>query len=39
MRMYDVKSGSIKIDGVDVRVYTQRSLRREIGIVSQDTVC
>ena len=35
-RFYDVSSGSIRIDGVDVRDYTQASLRRQIGIVLQD---
>lgn len=36
-RFYDVDSGSISIDGKDIRAYTQRSLRRNIGIVQQDT--
>ena len=36
MRFYDVTGGSIKVDGVDVRDYTQESLRRSIGIVQQD---
>ena len=36
MRFYDVTEGAIKIDGVDVRDYTQESLRRNIGIVQQD---
>jgi ATP-binding cassette subfamily B protein len=35
-RFYDVSRGSIKIDGVDVREYTIKSLRSEIGIVRQD---
>ncbi|MDE6880771.1 MAG: ABC transporter ATP-binding protein/permease [Oscillospiraceae bacterium] len=35
-RFYDVGSGSIKIDGQDVRDVTQRSLRRSIGVVQQD---
>ena len=35
-RFYDLSSGSIKIDGCDIRDYTMRSLRREIGIVQQD---
>ncbi len=35
-RFYDVRSGAVKIDGVDVRDYTVKSLRRNIGIVSQD---
>ncbi len=36
MRFYDVKEGSISVDGVDIRDYTQESLRRNIGIVQQD---
>ena len=35
-RFYDVGSGSISIDGQDVRDVTQRSLRRAIGVVQQD---
>ncbi len=35
-RFYDVHSGSISIDGQDVRSVTQESLRRAIGIVQQD---
>lgn len=35
-RFYDVQGGSIKIDGIDVRDVTLQSLRRNIGIVSQD---
>ncbi len=35
-RFYDVNSGSIKIDNIDVRDVTLDSLRRSIGIVSQD---
>ena len=35
-RFYDVRSGSISIDGQDVRSVTQRSLRRAIGVVQQD---
>ena len=37
-RFYDVNGGQILIDGVDIRDYTQSSLRRHIGIVPQDTV-
>lgn len=37
-RFYDVTGGQILIDGVDIRDYTQSSLRRHIGIVPQDTV-
>ena len=36
MRFYDVTEGAIKVDGIDVRDYTQESLRRNIGIVQQD---
>ena len=36
-RFYDVTSGNIYIDGVDVREYTRDSLRRCFGIVLQDT--
>ena len=35
-RFYDVDSGSITIDGQDVRSVTQRSLREAIGLVQQD---
>ncbi len=35
-RFYDVDSGSICIDGQDVRTVTQRSLHENIGIVQQD---
>jgi ATP-binding cassette subfamily B multidrug efflux pump len=37
LRMFDVQSGSIRIDGQDVREVTQESLRHAIGLVSQDT--
>ncbi len=37
-RFYDVNSGSISIDGQDIRNVTQASLRAAIGIVPQDTV-
>lgn len=37
-RFYDVDSGSITIDGQDIREVTQTSLRHAIGIVPQDTV-
>jgi ATP-binding cassette, subfamily B, multidrug efflux pump len=36
-RFYDVTSGAIRIDGIDVRDVTMRSLREQIGIVLQDT--
>jgi len=35
-RLYDVTEGAILIDGHDVRELTQDSLRRAIGVVSQD---
>ena len=35
-RFYDVTSGKILLDGLDVRSLTQKSLRRNIGIVQQD---
>ncbi|MFY0520045.1 ABC transporter ATP-binding protein [Lysinibacillus sp. UGB7] len=35
-RFYDVSSGAITIDGLDVRNMTQASLRAQIGIVQQD---
>lgn len=37
-RFYDVESGSVSIDGVDVRDYTMKSIRRHIGIVNQDAI-
>ena len=37
-RFYDVTSGRILIDGTDVRDLTQRSLREQIGIVTQQTI-
>lgn len=37
-RFYDITSGSVTIDGQDIRDVTQDSLRSAIGIVPQDTV-
>lgn len=37
-RFYDIQSGSVTIDGQDVRDVTQESLRKVIGMVPQDTV-
>ncbi len=37
-RFYDVTSGSIAIDDVDIRDVTLTSLRRQIGMVTQETV-
>ncbi len=36
-RFYDATSGCIRIDGVDIREYTQSSLRRNVAIVAQET--
>ena len=35
-RFYDVSTGSIKIDGLDIRDVTQKSIHENIGIVQQD---
>ncbi len=37
-RFYDPSSGVVKIDGIDVRTLTQKSLRDQISFVLQDTV-
>lgn len=37
LRFYDPDSGSVLLDGTDVRDLTQKSLRGNVGIVSQDT--
>ena len=37
MRFYDINSGSIKIDGVDIEEYDKHSLRSLIGMVLQDS--
>ncbi len=37
-RFYDAQAGRVLIDGVDIRDVTLRSLRREISIVTQDSV-
>jgi len=36
MRMYDVESGEVKIDGVNIKDYSLSSIRNQIGIVTQD---
>ncbi len=36
LRMFDVGSGGIRIDGQDIREVTQQSLRKAIGVVGQD---
>lgn len=38
MRMYDPDEGSIKIGGTDIRDMTQESLRRQMGVVLQETM-
>lgn len=37
MRFYDIKEGRLTIDGYDINKVTQRSLRRQMGIVLQET--
>jgi len=37
MRFYDVNSGRIKVDGVDIKDMTRKSLRDSFGMVLQDT--
>lgn len=38
LRFYDVDSGRITIDGVDIREYEYKQLRRMIGVVSQEVI-
>ena len=37
-RFYDVNSGSIKVDGTDIREITKKSLRDLMGLVTQDSI-
>jgi len=37
-RFYDVNEGSIKIDGIDIREMTKKSLRNLMGLVTQDSI-
>ena len=37
-RFYDIASGTVLVDGQDVRSVTQKSVREHIGVVPQDTV-
>ena len=37
LRFYDVEGGRILIDGQDIALATQESLRQQIGMVTQDT--
>jgi ATP-binding cassette, subfamily B, heavy metal transporter len=38
LRLYDVDEGAVFVDRQDIKTLTQESLRRNIGIVAQDTV-
>jgi ATP-binding cassette, subfamily B, heavy metal transporter len=38
LRLYDCKSGTIRIDGHDIRTVKLESLREQIGVVAQETV-
>ena len=37
LRYYDVKGGSVKIDGVDLRDLNLESVHKHVGLVAQDT--
>lgn len=37
LRLHDVESGAVQVDGMDLRSVTQESLRRNIGMVTQET--
>lgn len=37
MRFYDVTGGAIKLDGIDIRQLTRENLRRQYGLVLQET--
>ncbi len=37
MRFYDVKGGAVEVDGVDIRSVTRKSLRKNYGMVLQET--
>ena len=37
MRLYDVRDGQVKIDGIDIKDISQHSLRSQIGVVLQET--
>jgi ATP-binding cassette subfamily B protein len=37
-RLYDPQEGAVRVDGVDLRAMTQRSLRSQIGVVLQDAL-
>jgi len=37
-RFFDVQSGQVLVNGKDIRAFTLKSLRRQIGIVTQETI-
>ncbi|MCB2256547.1 ABC transporter ATP-binding protein/permease [Pseudomonas chlororaphis] len=37
-RFYEVQSGAVKLDGIDIRELAQHELRRSVGVVLQDNV-
>ena len=37
-RFYEVQSGAVKLDGIDIRDLAQHELRRSVGVVLQDNV-
>lgn len=37
-RFYDVQDGCIKIDGIDIRKYAKKDLRKLMGVVSQESI-
>ena len=37
-RFYDVEAGDVRLDGVDIREYRLRDLRRQLSLVSQDVL-
>jgi ATP-binding cassette subfamily B protein/subfamily B ATP-binding cassette protein MsbA len=38
IRLYDPRQGSVHIDGIDIRRFQRNALRREIGVVLQDSI-
>ncbi|WGD34973.1 ABC transporter ATP-binding protein [Olleya sp. YS] len=37
-RFYDINQGSIKVDGIDIKQVTKKSLRHLMGLVTQDSI-
>jgi subfamily B ATP-binding cassette protein MsbA len=37
LRLYDPTAGSVRVDGQDLRTLTQKSLREQVGLVTQET--